>query len=49
MGRIIYVFEVHPLKDKLKFWDYQQVLKVHESLEFVNEVINELDLVPEGF
>lgn len=34
------------VRDKLKFRDYEQV---HESLEFVNGVINELDLVPEGF
>ncbi|MFC1810984.1 hypothetical protein ACFLZH_05775 [Patescibacteria group bacterium] len=41
--------EVKDLKDKLKFWDYEEVLKVHESLEFVNASINNLDLVPESF
>jgi hypothetical protein len=37
------------LKDKLKCWNYQQVLEVHEALESVNEAINSLDLVPQGF
>lgn len=37
------------LRDKLKYWDYQEVLKVHESLSFVNESINKLQLVPQGF
>lgn len=35
--------------DKLKYWDYMQVLEVHEALESVNEVINSLGLVPQGF
>lgn len=37
------------LRDKLKLWDYQEVLNVHENLEYVNESINKLDLVPSGF
>jgi hypothetical protein len=37
------------LKDKLKFWDYTEVLDVHEALESVNEAINSLGLVPQGF
>ncbi len=37
------------LRDKLKLWDYQEVLNVHENLEYVNESINKLDLVPGGF
>jgi hypothetical protein len=37
------------LYSKLKFWDYVQVLKVHESLEFVNDSINSLGLVPQSF
>lgn len=41
--------EVPGLKDKLKFWNYQQVLEVHEALEFVSDVINTLGLVPQGF
>ena len=40
---------VKGLSDKLKYWDYESVLKVHENLEFVNSTINELNLVPEGF
>jgi len=30
-------------------WDYQEVLNVHENLEYVNESINKLDLVAVGF
>jgi hypothetical protein len=37
------------LKDKLKFWDYTEVLDVHEALESVNDAINSLGLVPQGF
>jgi hypothetical protein len=33
----------------LKFWDYEEVIEVHESLEFVNTTINKLKLVPDGF
>lgn len=40
---------VQGLRDKLKLWDYQEVLDVHENLEYVNESINKLDLVPGGF
>lgn len=40
---------VGDLKNKLKYWDYEIVLQVRESLEFVNQSINELALVPEGF
>lgn len=42
-------FDVKDLKDKLKFWDYEEILKVHESLEYVNSSINNLGLVPQGF
>jgi hypothetical protein len=41
--------DVKELRDKLKYWDYENILKVHEGLEFVNASINELGLVPEGF
>ena len=41
--------DVKDLRDKLKLWNYEEVLRVHESLEFVNESINTLGLVPEGF
>lgn len=41
--------DVPGLKGKLKYWDYQEVLKVHEQLSAVNESINSLNLVPVGF
>jgi len=41
--------DVKELKDKLKYWDYEEILKVHEYLEYVNTSINKLGLVPEGF
>ena len=44
-----HVEQVKALKDILKYWDYEDVLKIHESLEFINSKINELNLVPEGF
>ena len=37
-----------PIKNEVKFWDYTEVLKVHEALQFVNESINRLGLVPNG-
>jgi len=37
------------LREKLKYWDYKEVLQVHEALESVNESINSLGLVPQGF
>lgn len=40
---------VAQLRDKLKYWDYKEVLQVHEALESVNESINSLGLVPQGF
>lgn len=40
---------VTDLRDKLKLWDYKEVLNVHENLEYVNESINQLDLVSDGF
>lgn len=44
-----HAMEVKDMRDKLKYWDYENVLQVHESLQFVNESINELGLVPESF
>lgn len=41
--------DVKDLRDKLKYWDYEEVLKVHEGLEYVNMSINNLELVPQGF
>jgi CCR4-NOT transcriptional regulation complex NOT5 subunit len=40
---------VKELRDKLKYWDYEEILRVHEGLEFVNVCINNLGLVPQGF
>lgn len=40
---------VKGLNDKLKYWNYQEVVKVHEALQFVYEAISRLSLVPEGF
>ncbi len=41
--------EVPNLAQKLKTWDYLQVLDVYESLESVNQQINALNLVPQSF
>jgi len=41
--------DVPGLGNILKVWDYEEVLNVHDSLEFVNGSINKLNLVPEGF
>lgn len=40
---------VPSLRDKLKYWNYEAVLQVYEKLGSVNEVINSLGLVPDGF
>lgn len=40
---------VSTLNEKLKCWDYKEVLQVHEALEAVNESINSLGLAPQGF
>jgi hypothetical protein len=40
---------VPQLHSKLKYWDYTQVLEVYEALVGVNESINKLELVPQGF
>ena len=41
--------DVKELRDKVKYWDYEEILQVHESLEFVYTSINKLQLVPQGF
>jgi hypothetical protein len=43
------VMLVGDLHKKLKYWDYRQVLQIHEALQMVNESINSLGLVPQGF
>jgi len=40
---------VQGLAGKLKCWDYEKVLEVHEALQQVNAEINSLGLVPSGF
>ncbi|GHT63604.1 hypothetical protein AGMMS50239_19850 [Bacteroidia bacterium] len=40
--------DLREFNGELKFWDYTGVLKVHESLQYVNESINNLGLVPSG-
>ncbi|MGD9818678.1 MAG: hypothetical protein AB7V04_08245 [Desulfomonilaceae bacterium] len=40
---------VKDLTEKLKYWDYEEVIKTHESLQFVNQNINKIGLVPESF
>lgn len=40
---------VKGLSEKLKYWDYVEVLDIHEKLKVINESINRLNLVPEGF
>jgi hypothetical protein len=37
------------INEKLRYWDYEDVLQVHEALSSVNESINSLGLVPVGF
>lgn len=37
-----------PIKEDVKFWDYEEVLRIYESLQFVNESINNLGLVPQS-
>ncbi len=37
------------LRGKLRYWDYEEVLSVHEDLESAMATINKLHLVPEGF
>jgi hypothetical protein len=41
--------DVPGLSAKLKCWDYKKVLEIHAALEMVNESINSLGLVPQGF
>ena len=40
---------VGDLSKKLRYWDYAEVLQNHEALAAVNESINRLGLVPQGF
>ncbi len=40
---------IHTLSGKLKCWNYEEVMKVHDALSSVNAAINTLGLVPQGF
>lgn len=40
---------IHALSGKLKYWNYEEVMKVHDALSGVNAAINVLGLVPQGF
>ena len=42
------VASLSTLREKLKYWDYKEVLRVHEALESVNEAINGLGLVAQS-
>jgi hypothetical protein len=44
-----HVLDIKDLRDKLKYWDIEDVLEVHACLELVNTSINKLGLVPKGF
>jgi hypothetical protein len=44
-----HALDVRDLRDKLRYWDYEEILRVHEGLAYVNECINKLGLVPHGF
>jgi hypothetical protein len=37
------------LNTKLRYWNYLEVLEIHTALQGVNEAINGLGLVPQGF
>jgi len=41
--------QVPALQNKLRYWDYKEVMDNHEALSLVNESINRLGLVPQGF
>jgi hypothetical protein len=36
------------IRDQIKYWDYNDVLKVYDSLSSAYESINQLGLVPDG-
>ncbi len=38
-----------PIEDKLKTWEFEEVVEMHDCLEKSNEIINKLGLVPESF
>jgi len=44
-----HVHQIKELKEKIRYWDYKEVLENHDNLSIVNESINKLGLVPKGF
>lgn len=40
---------IQAIEFKLKTWDYQEVMEMHDCLERSNEIINNLGLVPDSF
>lgn len=40
---------IQGLSGKLKYWNYEEVMKVHDALSDVSAAINALGLVPQGF
>jgi len=41
--------DLKELSSELKYWDYEEVVKTHESLQLVYETINKIGLVPQSF
>lgn len=41
--------DIPTIKDKLKTWNYEEVIEAHNCLERSNEIINGLGLIPESF
>jgi hypothetical protein len=37
------------LEERLKFWDYSDVIKTYEALQTAHEIISALELVPNPF
>lgn len=44
-----HAMDVKDFRDRLKYWDYEVILKIHDRLAFVYESINNLGLVPQSF
>ncbi|MGA7564382.1 MAG: hypothetical protein WBW55_14375 [Desulfobaccales bacterium] len=44
-----HVSGVRDLRDKLIYWDYEEIIKVYDNLQFAMERINKLGLVPQSF
>jgi len=44
-----HVHQIKELKEKIRYWDYKEVLENHDNLSIVNESINKLGLVSKGF